>query len=623
MIADVAWESLPEKRAIQQPQRLVHKKKCHDDSQGTRTGSPTKLPEQRRIQRLQTVLAATQQSVLTLEHRLGSQFSQRAILTVKIGFAKKQTRDAEAVNEALVVKLRRVSANLERHMAVHSGTVTELEGRLESRIRDLEGEKSDLNDDVIQLRRRLSESEHSMSARASRQKEKEHTTELQSQKVLFEKKADSAMKHTKVMQKRIRDLEGEKSDLNDDVIQLRHRLSESEHSMSARASRQKEKEHKTELQSQKVLFEKKADSAMKHTKVIQKRKERSIILGKRLTATVIEQNRKIAVNAQEIQMNHDAQAILEDMVADLRSGLQQKFLNRDGSYTNDFRVLCYRGLSKRVPPQMFRDVLIGLFKDLDIEIDKVPSVSTLSRFREEFTVIAAGCGSEALTSTLGGVVKKRFNSVHGDASTKGMKNGAYSYSLMNTTIHTVAYDEHDEVVEDRLIHLPMTEPQNGTAEKERDALNRASELAVKARSDVAFENVDKVPRDVALQHINDCQVFVSDSCVTAKNVSALLIEQRTKAAVDLHGVEKLALMSSVERAEVMGGLSVDCVRHLVHLLVGGMIVGLNGFAAVSIGNWDELSSVGDVEEGKVAGVLSIIWDLVSGINFDFIPSARM
>jgi hypothetical protein len=233
--------------------------------------------------------------------------------------------------------------------------------------------------------------------------------------------------------------------------------------------------------------------------------------------------------------------------------------------------------------------------------------------RQEFSVLTFGQASESLTSTNGGVIVKRFNSIHGDGSSKGLKNGKYAYGLHSTSVHTVGYNEKGEVVEDRLIHLPMTEPKTGSAEDEKAAMLRASAIAVKCRADVPKSQFHYLPDDLAHQHVTDVQVVIADSCVTAKNVSALVIEEKRKHAEKKFGLEKLALMTEVERQDCMAGIAVDCVRHLGHLVGAGTYIGLDAFAAECIGNWGELSTIGDADEA-VAGFKAIIWDLVSERN---------
>jgi hypothetical protein len=169
-----------------------------------------------------------------------------------------------------------------------------------------------------------------------------------------------------------------------------------------------------------------------------------------------------------------------------------------------------------------------------------------------------------------------------------------------------------------MILLPFCQPLSNSAESELAANNRASEIAVKCRLGVKPADMNSLSDDVRYQHINDVRAVGSDSCVTAKNQAALLVQQQTAAVRRKIGEASLALLPPEELQEVFGGnVSVDCIRHCVNLVLDGAMVGLNGYAADQISEWCDLPLVPNGRGGigeKIDGMESIVGTLVSSFE---------
>jgi hypothetical protein len=310
-------------------------------------------------------------------------------------------------------------------------------------------------------------------------------------------------------------------------------------------------------------------------------------------------------------------AAIEEHMDTLAEGATTEYCTfKNGSYTLDFRRMCYESLSKGAPPAKVQGILTIVFKRLGLNC-RIPSISCLRKLREEFCVIAAGMSSHALTDRKTDDEKEMdevYTSIHVDAAAQGQKHGKYATELLNTLVHKVGWKD-GKCVQDQMILLPVTQPKSNSAVNETIAANQSSAIAVQCRLDVEVEDIGSLEIAALQQHISDGRAVVSDSCLPAKTQAALIIQQQVDSVKEKHGVEKLSLMLPEELVKVFGGnVSIDCVRHLVNLLLNGLFAGLDGYAEVHVEEFSDLPDMSSLltneSKEKVQGIKSIIWPLV-------------
>lgn len=129
---------------------------------------------------------------------------------------------------------------------------------------------------------------------------------------------------------------------------------------------------------------------------------------------------------------------VEELCAELNSAKEITFLTKEGGrqYNDNLFAACRRLLRLKISPKLIPDILIQTAKAFGQTLDRVPSVDTVRKAREELSALVVDRVASTLRQNAASTTHNSFTSIHVDATSKGK--GGKARSLMGVNIHEVS-----------------------------------------------------------------------------------------------------------------------------------------------------------------------------------------